>query len=91
MRAPSTGVSVLFFSNVAPNRQSRSPSAAGADRSEVDDLLPDFLAAVMRSSIIVAQTRHMMTGNTHPRLANEDVVGLLIPIPDLQRFSYRCS
>ena len=23
-----------------------------------------------------------MTGNTHPRLANEDVVDLVIPIPD---------
>ena len=45
------------------------------------DLLPDYLAAVLRSSIIVAQTIHMMTGNTHPRLANEDVVDLLIPIP----------
>jgi len=25
----------------------------------------------------------MMTGNTHPRLANDDVVNLIIPIPDL--------
>jgi hypothetical protein len=24
----------------------------------------------------------MMTGNTHPRLANEDVVNLIVPIPD---------
>lgn len=48
----------------------------------VSDLLPDYLAAVMRSSVVVAQTKHMMTGNTHPRLANEDVVDLLIPIPD---------
>ncbi len=48
----------------------------------VSDLLPDYLAAVLRSSVVVAQTKHMMTGNTHPRLANEDVVDLLIPIPD---------
>ena len=25
----------------------------------------------------------MMTGNTHPRLANDDVVNLIIPIPDI--------
>jgi restriction endonuclease S subunit len=24
----------------------------------------------------------MMTGNTHPRLANDDVVNLVVPIPD---------
>lgn len=45
-------------------------------------VLPDYLAAVLRSSVVLAQTRHMMTGNTHPRLANEDVVNLVIPIPD---------
>jgi len=43
-------------------------------------VLPDYLAAVLRSSITVKQTKHMMTGNTHPRLANEDVVNLLVPI-----------
>ena len=48
----------------------------------VTDLLPDYLAAVLRSSVIVAQTKHMMTGNTHPRLANDDVVDLLIPIAE---------
>ena len=29
----------------------------------------------------LAQTVHMMTGNTHPRLANKDVANLMIPIP----------
>jgi hypothetical protein len=48
------------------------------DRSRVS---PDYVAAMLRSSLIVAQTRHMMTGNTHPRLANQDVVDLIIPIP----------
>jgi type I restriction enzyme S subunit len=43
-------------------------------------LLPAYLAVVMRTQLIVAQTRHMMTGNTHPRLANEDVVKLRIPL-----------
>jgi type I restriction enzyme S subunit len=44
-------------------------------------LKPDYLAAVLRSSIILAQTRHMMTGNTHPRLTSEDIVDLVIPVP----------
>lgn len=44
-------------------------------------LRPDYLAAILRSSLTLAQTRHMMTGNTHPRLTNEDVVSLMIPIP----------
>jgi type I restriction enzyme S subunit len=42
---------------------------------------PDYLAAVLRSSPTLAQTRHMMTGNTHPRLAPEDVVELVVPTP----------
>jgi hypothetical protein len=45
-------------------------------------VIPDYLAAVMRSSLVLLQTRHMMTGNTHPRLANDDVVNLVVPIPD---------
>ena len=45
-------------------------------------LLPEYLATILRSSLILAQTRHMMTGNTHPRLANDDVVNLIIPVPD---------
>lgn len=45
-------------------------------------LQPEYLAAVLRSGLILAQTRHMMTGNTHPRLAKEDVVNLVVPIPD---------
>jgi hypothetical protein len=45
-------------------------------------VLPEYLACVLRSSPILAQTRRMMTGNTHPRLANDDVVNLVVPIPD---------
>ena len=30
-------------------------------------LLPTYLAVVMRTRLIVAQTKHIMTGNTHPR------------------------
>lgn len=39
---------------------------------DVRTLRPEYLAVVMRTSLIVAQTKHMMTGNTHPRIANED-------------------
>lgn len=51
------------------------------------DVLPEYLATVMRSKIIVAQTKHMMTGNTHPRISNDDVQNLRIPIPaaEIQR------
>lgn len=45
-------------------------------------LRPEYLAVVMRTSLIVGQTKHMMTGNTHPRLANEDVANLVIPLAD---------
>ena len=48
---------------------------------DADVLHPDYLAAILRSSLILAQTRHMMTGNTHPRLTNEDVINLVIPMP----------
>jgi restriction endonuclease S subunit len=51
-------------------------------RMKSDDALPDYLAVVMRSQLILRQTRHMMTGNTHPRIGNEDVANLLIPVPD---------
>lgn len=47
-------------------------------------LKPEYLAVVMRTSLIVAQTKHMMTGNTHPRIANEDVVNLLVPLTDAE-------
>ena len=46
-----------------------------------ETLLPEYLAAVLRSRLVLAQTVHMMTGNTHPRLTNDDVANLTIPIP----------
>jgi restriction endonuclease S subunit len=56
-------------------------------RMKSNDVSPDYLAAVMRSQLILRQTRHMMTGNTHPRIGNENVANLLIPVPkkDIQR------
>lgn len=46
-----------------------------------EEIYPEYLAVILRSSVILAQTKHMMTGNTHPRLTNEDVVSLVVPIP----------
>lgn len=46
------------------------------------NLLPSYLAAILRSSLILSQTKHMMTGNTHPRISNDDVKNLYIPIPN---------
>ena len=50
---------------------------------EGNPLLPDYLAAMLRTRIVLAQTVHMMTGNTHPRLTNDDVANLRIPIPSI--------
>lgn len=46
-------------------------------------ILPEYLSAIMRSDLIVAQTKHMMTGNTHPRISNDDVKNLYIPVPEV--------
>ena len=43
---------------------------------------PEYLAVVMRADLVVQQTKHMMTGNTHPRISNRDVKNLLIPLAD---------
>ena len=40
----------------------------------------NYLATVLRFTTTLAQTRHMMTGNTHPRLAPEDVAALVVPV-----------
>ena len=47
-------------------------------------LLPEYLSAILRSRLILAQTVHMKTGNTHPRLTNDDVASLQIPIPSME-------
>lgn len=41
----------------------------------------EYLAAVLRSKLVLAQTRHMAGGNTHPRLTPRDVHALLVPLP----------
>ena len=48
-----------------------------------NEIIPEYLAAIMRSPLILAQTKHMMTGNTHPRISNDDVKNLYIPIPEI--------
>ena len=48
-----------------------------------EKVLPEYVAAILRSDLILSQTRHMMTGNTHPRISNDDVKNLYIPIPEL--------
>ena len=42
---------------------------------------PKFLSAYLRSPIVLNQVKHMMSGNTLPRLQTEDVRSLLVPIP----------
>lgn len=39
-----------------------------------------YLAIFLRSNLVVSQTKHLMTGNTLPRLQTEDIENLLIPI-----------
>src|SRR5690606_3255557 len=47
----------------------------------------DFLALFLRSQIVVKQTKHLMSGNTLPRLQTEDIESLLVPVvaPELQK------
>lgn len=42
----------------------------------------EYLAAILRSPIVLAQTRHMTAGNTHPRLTGKDVQSMVLPKPD---------
>ena len=44
-------------------------------------LLPEYLVAVLHCPLVLAQTIHMMTGNAHPRLTNDDVANLTVSIP----------
>ncbi len=52
--------------------------------SQHEDLTNEFLANFLRSQIIVLQTKHLMSGNTLPRLQTEDIENLLIPLPPLE-------
>jgi len=48
------------------------------------DIHPDFLTEVLRSSMILDQTKHLMTGNTLPRLQTTDIDNLIIPYPNIE-------
>ena len=50
---------------------------------DTETVLPEYVAAILRSDLILSQTKHMMTGNTHPRISNDDVKNLYIPVPDI--------
>lgn len=54
---------------------------------ETDKMSAEFLAIYLRSSLVVNQTRHLMTGNTLPRLQTEDINRLPVPLlsNDVQR------
>jgi type I restriction enzyme, S subunit len=42
---------------------------------------PEYLAAVMRSPLVLAQAEYAASGNTHPRVSDDDLGSLLIPVP----------
>lgn len=52
---------------------------------EANNILPEFLTIVLRSNIVLAQTKHLMTGNTHPRLQPDDIANLFIPYPNIEK------
>lgn len=45
---------------------------------------PDFLTIILRSKMVLAQTKHLMTGNTLPRLQTYDVENIIIPLPPIE-------
>lgn len=47
---------------------------------EAKNINPHFLTILLRSNIILAQTKHLMTGNTLPRLQTTDIENLVLPI-----------
>lgn len=48
------------------------------------DINPDFLTIILRSNMVVSQTKHLMTGNTLPRLQTSDIENIIIPIPSIE-------
>ena len=48
------------------------------------DIDPNYLTIVLRSKMVLAQTKHLMTGNTLPRLQTVDIDNLIIPYPDIK-------
>lgn len=46
-----------------------------------NNIKSELLYNILLSDVVLKQTIHMMTGNTHPRLSDDDVKKLIIPIP----------
>ena len=44
-----------------------------------------YITGFLRSEVVVSQTKHLMTGNTLPRLQIEDIRSLLIPVPPIEK------
>lgn len=42
----------------------------------------EYLETVLRSTLVLTQTRQMAGGNTHPRLTPRDVSALVLPMPE---------
>ena len=51
--------------------------------NQPQELIPEYLAVFLRSRLVLAQTVHMTSGNTHPRLTNDNVASLQVPIPSM--------
>ena len=47
---------------------------------EAKNINPKFLTILLRSNIVLVQTKHLMTGNTLPRLQTTDVENLILPV-----------
>ena len=47
------------------------------------DFDPTYLAIALRSPLVLAQTRHLTTGNTHPRAVEADAGSILLPMPEM--------
>jgi type I restriction enzyme M protein len=52
---------------------------------EAFDFNVEFLAILLRSILVVNQTKHLMTGNTLPRLQTEDINNLILPLVPIQK------
>lgn len=50
---------------------------------QAKNINPDYLTIVLRSNMILSQTKYLVTGNTLPRLQTNDINNLVIPLPPL--------
>jgi type I restriction enzyme S subunit len=50
-----------------------------------NEISGEFVAAFLMSRPFLAQTIHMMTGNTHPRIQRDDFNEILLPLPPVEK------